>query len=156
QITAELSALAETCLRLALSDFGFRISDFGSGAEASAPAGHGSAIPNPKSEIRNPKSAGFAVIGLGRLGGCELHYGSDLDLFYLFDPARHPAHPSHTEFEELAAEYTRALRAITEEGSLYEVDLRLRPEGKSGFVAAHIDAYRKYYETRAQTWEKQS
>ena len=36
------------------------------------------------------------------------------------------------------------------------MDLRLRPEGKQGFVAAHIDAYRQYYETRAQTWEKQS
>src|SRR5262249_34499254 len=93
---------------------------------------------------------------LGRLGGRELHYGSDLDLVYLFDPARHPAHPSHRAYEELAAELTRSLTAITEEGTLYEVDLRLRPEGKSGFVAAHIDAYRQYYRTRAQTWELQS
>jgi [glutamine synthetase] adenylyltransferase / [glutamine synthetase]-adenylyl-L-tyrosine phosphorylase len=126
-ITAELALLAEVCLRVALADR-WEAADMG----------------------------GFAVIGLGRLGGRELHYGSDLDLLYLFDPARHPEHPSHRAYEELAAELTRSLTAITEEGTLYEVDLRLRPEGKSGFVAAHIDAYRQYYRTRAQTWELQS
>jgi glutamate-ammonia-ligase adenylyltransferase len=103
-----------------------------------------------------PEESGFAVIALGRLGGRELHYGSDLDLVYLFDPARHPGRPSHRFYEDVAAELTRSLRAIAEEGPLYEVDLRLRPEGNSGFVAAHIDAYRQYYTTRAQTWEKQS
>jgi glutamate-ammonia-ligase adenylyltransferase len=151
-LTEELALLAEACLRVTLAEVGQAVS-LALSADRQAVS---LALSADRQAVSLPHPSGFAIIGLGRLGGSELHYASDLDLLYLFDPAMHPDRPSHRAYEELAAELTRSVRAITEEGTLYEVDLRLRPEGKQGFVAAHIDAYRQYHETRAQTWEKQS
>jgi glutamate-ammonia-ligase adenylyltransferase len=103
-----------------------------------------------------PFPEGFAVLALGRFGGRELHYLSDLDLLYVYEP---PAGSglTHRHYEALAAALTRGLQEWQREGRLYEVDLRLRPEGKSGYMAVHLDAARRYYlEGRAQTWERQA
>lgn len=103
---------------------------------------------------------GFSIIALGRHGGEELHYSSDLDLLYLYDPRRAPegAALSHADYETLAAVFAATMQDLTEEGRLYEIDLRLRPEGKSALILVHLDAARQYYGPggRSQTWEKQS
>src|SRR5262249_13708853 len=97
-------------------------------------------------------AAGFVVIGLGRFGGRELQFGSDLDLFCLFEPRG----IDPRQYERLAGELVKGLRETGPEGSLFEVDLRLRPEGKSGFVASSEEACQRYYRERAQPWEMQA
>src|SRR5207248_7705343 len=91
-----------------------------------------------------PFPQGFAVLALGRFGGRELHYLSDLDLLYIYEPPE-ASGLSHRHYEVLAATLTRGLQEWQREGRLYEVGLRLRPEGKSGYMAVHLDAARRYY-----------
>ena len=112
---------------------------------------------------------GFAVIGMGKLGGHELNYSSDVDLIYVY--ASHegetraatgrgtgtsmPAGISNEEyFEILSRELTRALSEPTREGYVFRVDLRLRAEGSVGQLARSLEDYRNYYATRGQIWER--
>lgn len=95
----------------------------------------------------------FAIIGYGKLGGKELGYASDLDLVYLFDDN----HPDASDiYGRLARRLTTWLTAPTGAGTLYEVDLRLRPNGDSGFSATHIQAFTRYEREQAWTWEHQA
>ena len=111
----------------------------------------------------------FSVIGMGKLGGHELNYSSDVDLIYLYEshagetraPGRKQAvQPaglgiSNEEyFEILARELTRALAEPTREGHIFRVDLRLRAEGSVGQLARSLVEYQKYYATRGQVWER--
>ena len=83
----------------------------------------------------------FAIIGYGKLGGKELSYSSDLDLVYLYDDP----HPDAGDvYSRLARRLTNWLSAATGAGSLYETDLRLRPNGDAGFLAHSIAAFEKY------------
>ncbi|MGH9339881.1 MAG: DUF294 nucleotidyltransferase-like domain-containing protein, partial [Acidobacteriota bacterium] len=92
---------------------------------------------------------GFAVLGMGKLGGRELNYSSDVDLLYVYsDEDQRPL------MLKFAREYTRVLNDYTDQGRLYRVDLRLRPMGKSGQIAYSADAYRHYYETWADTFDR--
>jgi len=99
-------------------------------------------------------AAGFAVLALGRHGGQDLHYTSDLDLVYIFDD---PAKDARQAYELLAKILGEVLRTVTEEGPLFDLDLRLRPEGRQGFSVASLAGARTYYGEggRAQTWEFQ-
>ncbi len=95
----------------------------------------------------------FAVFGLGRLGGCELSYASDIDVVFAYDGK------TATEFdaaEKLATRLMRAIGDITSEGATFRVDARLRPEGNQGPLARSLDGYRTYYEKWGQTWEFQA
>jgi glutamate-ammonia-ligase adenylyltransferase len=95
----------------------------------------------------------FAVIGLGRLGGCELSYASDVDLVFVYDGST----PRDFEAaEHIATRLVRAIGEATEEGSTFRVDTRLRPEGRQGPLARSLDGYRTYYERYGQTWEFQA
>ena len=88
----------------------------------------------------------FSVLALGKLGGEELNYSSDVDLLYV--------RADGTDFgrtARFARDLTRALSAITTEGRLYRVDLRLRPMGRSGEIVYSLDAYRSYYQTWGDT-----
>ena len=111
----------------------------------------------------------FAVIGMGKLGGHELNYSSDVDLIYLYESrdgetraprGRRAAIPagvgiSNEEyFEILARELTRVLVEPTREGHVFRVDLRLRAEGSIGQLARSLEEYRKYYTARGQVWER--
>lgn len=106
--------------------------------------------------------AGFAVVSYGKLGGIELGYGSDLDLVFL-----HAASPGQTQRSanptENAQFYTRLGQRIihflttrTRAGTLYEIDMRLRPSGAAGPLVSHIDAFMEYQENQAWTWEHQA
>ncbi|MGC8833900.1 MAG: hypothetical protein ACP5R4_07570, partial [Armatimonadota bacterium] len=96
-----------------------------------------------------PEVNGFAVLGLGRLGGGEMQYGSDLDMMYL------AALPDR-RFLKMAEELNHLLTALTPEGKLYDVDLRLRPDGRSGRLSMSLEGALAYYRERAQVWEKQA
>jgi glutamate-ammonia-ligase adenylyltransferase len=94
-------------------------------------------------------SAPFAVMGLGKLGGRELNFSSDVDLIYI-----HADDAGHDSMLTLGREYTRALTELTGNGRLYRVDLRLRPGGKTGEIAYSMDASLHYYETWADTFDR--
>ncbi len=101
-----------------------------------------------------------AVLAMGKLGGREMTAASDLDLIFLYDFDERVAAsdgerslPGATYFTRLTQRLLGALSAPTAEGTLYEVDFRLRPSGKSGPLATHIDAFAAYQEKEAWTWE---
>ncbi len=106
---------------------------------------------------------GFAIVGLGKLGGLELGYGSDLDLIFLYDSEEVYAMSdgkkplSCTQFYiRLAQKIRHVLDTKMLSGRLYEVDLRLRPSGDSGLLVTHINKYEEYLKNEAWTWEHQA
>ncbi|MBI4567814.1 MAG: hypothetical protein HY719_05390 [Planctomycetes bacterium] len=100
---------------------------------------------------QGPVSAPFAVVGLGKLGGGEMGFGSDLDLLFLHDPAPAATAP----FSRVAAEIMSSLSRVTEHGALYETDARLRPLGSQGLLATSIPELLRYHESgTACLWER--
>ena len=98
----------------------------------------------------------LAILGLGRLGGRGMDYGSDLDLVLVYDETQKLPFPNltHAEFYSRAAEIlVTALSSLTREGYLYRVDLRLRPDGKNGATVNGKRAFLNYLEMRAAIWE---
>ncbi len=96
----------------------------------------------------------FAVIGMGKLGGMELNYSSDIDLIYVYEPTDPDAPADHEFFHTLARRLTKALSDHTAESYLYRVDLRLRPMGRQGDVACTLRQYAHYYDTLGETFER--
>ncbi len=103
--------------------------------------------------------ARFAVIALGKLGGRELNYSSDIDLMFLYDDNGETSGPhviTNKEFFKKAAnQFTNLLSTYTPAGVCYRVDLRLRPEGTLGDVCISLAAAKEYYARRARDWELQ-
>ncbi|MBI4427700.1 MAG: hypothetical protein HY562_01125 [Ignavibacteriales bacterium] len=103
----------------------------------------------------------IAVIGLGKLGGNELNFSSDIDLMFVYgkdEEFPNPAHRAKTMFEycsRLSEFVVRRLSEHTDEGHLYRVDLRLRPDANAGSITMPVSAYRSYYESRGELWERQ-
>ena len=104
----------------------------------------------------------FAVVGYGSLGGCELGFGSDLDLVFLYD-ADPNAMSGGARALEPARWYTRLaqkvvalLGAVTAAGRLYETDMRLRPDGSKSLLVSTLASYVEYQQQRAWTWEHQA
>ncbi len=98
----------------------------------------------------------FGVLGLGKLGGGGMDYGSDLDLVLIYDDEKPcPAEGlTHSQYYSRAAEiFVTTLSSLTRDGSLYRVDLRLRPDGKNGAPAVGTGALCSYLESRAAVWE---
>ena len=102
---------------------------------------------------------GFSVISLGKLGGQELNYSSDIDLMFVYGGPGETdgVHPiTNKEFyKKVANQYTALLSAYTSDGQCYRVDLRLRPDGTLGEICISLEGARTYYEQRARDWEKQ-
>ncbi|HUT92396.1 MAG TPA: bifunctional [glutamate--ammonia ligase]-adenylyl-L-tyrosine phosphorylase/[glutamate--ammonia-ligase] adenylyltransferase [Thermoguttaceae bacterium] len=105
------------------------------------------------------RPARFVVLGMGKLGGLELNYSSDIDLILLYDvdgqtDGRRPI--TNAEFfDRLARELVRLLTETTELGAVYRVDLRLRPEGDQGPIVRTVAGAQHYYDVRGRTWERQ-
>jgi glutamate-ammonia-ligase adenylyltransferase len=105
---------------------------------------------------------GFAVIGYGKLGSLELGYASDLDMIFLYEgceegsTAGPRALPNEAFFARLGQRLIHILTTRTPGGILYEVDMRLRPSGKSGPLVTSLAAFRDYQRTHAWTWEHQA
>ena len=106
--------------------------------------------------------AGLAVLGYGSLGGLELGFGSDLDLVFLHDaPAdavSDGARPldAGRYFARLAQRLVSLLGTVTGAGKLYEVDVRLRPDGAKGMLVSSLESFADYQRQRAWTWERQA
>ncbi len=109
--------------------------------------------------------AGFAVIGMGKLGGGELNFSSDVDLIYVCSSDREGTSKNRSKtgsasiskadyFKHLARKITGALSDVTDEGYLYRADLRLRPEGRTGNITNSLSSCRQYYASRGETWER--
>jgi len=105
---------------------------------------------------------GLAVIGMGKLGGLELNYSSDIDPIFVYgdDGETAGGESGRIANGEFFAQAVRGiletLEAVTEEGHVFRVDLRLRPEGRSGALILSVDGYRRYFADRAELWERQA
>lgn len=105
--------------------------------------------------------AHFTVLALGKLGGRELNYSSDIDLMFLYDregqtdPDQESIDNSQY-FSELGRELVRLMAEQTDLGAAYRVDMRLRPNGKHGPLAIGFDEAIRYYDNRGRTWERQA
>lgn len=102
---------------------------------------------------------GYSIVALGKLGGRELNYSSDIDLMFVYAAPGQTDGPqpiSNQEyFKKVSNQLTDVMGTYTAEGMIYRVDLRLRPDGRLGEVCLSLDAARRYYETRARDWELQ-
>ncbi|MCS7091292.1 MAG: bifunctional [glutamate--ammonia ligase]-adenylyl-L-tyrosine phosphorylase/[glutamate--ammonia-ligase] adenylyltransferase [Verrucomicrobiota bacterium] len=125
QYLEELTALAEACVQYALE------------------------VVMRKHRLRRPP---FAVIGLGKLGGGEIDYGSDLDV--LLVATSHDHRLDHCQ--RWASEWMELLNLRTESGLVFIVDTRLRPDGPKGLLVNSLEAHEDYYRRRAQLWEIQA
>ena len=109
---------------------------------------------------RDRSPARFCVLGLGKLGGVELNYSSDIDLVFLYDEDGKTDHArtttNHEYFERLSRELVKLVGEATDHGSAYRVDLRLRPEGSRGAICLSLDQMLTYYDTKGRTWERQA
>jgi glutamate-ammonia-ligase adenylyltransferase len=116
-------------------------------------------LPRPAPGQEGPDPASFAVIALGKLGGVELNYSSDIDLMFIYSANGQTEGPeviSNKEFfHKVACQLTALLSAFTPEGQCYRVDLRLRPDGRLGEMALSLEGTRNYYRQRARDWELQ-
>ncbi len=97
----------------------------------------------------HPTDSRLAVIGLGKTGGRELNYVSDVDVIFVAEPADNGA-------TALAAAMMRVCSDTTAEGTIWPVDAGLRPEGKSGPLVRTLASHKAYYERWAKTWEFQA
>lgn len=115
----------------------------------------------PGTELATP--GGFGIVAFGKFGGIELGYGSDLDLVFLYactdgDAPTNGDKPINSGqfYLRLGQKIRHILDTKMLSGVLYEVDLRLRPNGDSGLLVTHIDTYEQYLREQAWTWEQQA
>ena len=106
-----------------------------------------------RKKLKIPNGMRFCIIGLGKLGGYEMNFGSDLDVVFLYEANRKS---DAEKCEQLAANIiTECSRAVSA-GKLYDVDARLRPEGRNAPLAVARKQYVEYLQQRASLWERQS
>ncbi len=110
-----------------------------------------------------PDEIGFAVVGYGKLGGIELGYGSDLDMVFLHGcPDRNAMtdgdRPVSVDlfYARMAQRIIHLMSTRTPSGVLYEVDMRLRPNGNSGMMVSSLETFETYQHDSAWTWEHQA
>ena len=114
----------------------------------------------PIGEAGQPAS--LIVLGLGKLGGNELNYSSDVDLMFAYDlpgkvqgsPRRGPALDNQEYFVKLGRKIIAALDTRTADGIVFRTDMRLRPNGDSGPLVLSFPALEHYYQTHGRSWER--
>ncbi|MGO9836390.1 MAG: bifunctional [glutamate--ammonia ligase]-adenylyl-L-tyrosine phosphorylase/[glutamate--ammonia-ligase] adenylyltransferase [Polyangiaceae bacterium] len=142
----ELSDLADVCCEFALAEaLGWAEARFG----------------EPLTSAGEP--CAFVVIGMGKLGGRELNAGSDVDLLLFYETddgfvrprdGTESSHTLHEHFTRVAQRLIATLDLATDDGVVWRVDLRLRPEGVPGPLVNALVAAERYYETWGRTWER--
>ena len=112
---------------------------------------------------KQQRRAEFGVVAYGKLGGMELSYGSDLDLVFLHNSQGENQQTAGSKpldnsmfFQRLVRRLVHFLTTQTSSGALYEVDTRLRPSGRSGLLVSSTEAFERYQEENAWTWEHQA
>ena len=155
--TQQLSWLAEVCLETACGM-----------ARQELVARFGSAFSS--ADIANGKreETAFAIVGMGKLGGLELNYHSDLDIIFIYDcegrtepvegtdAQRFRQISNHEYFAKLAQRIITILTLVTREGYVYQIDTRLRPSGNQGPLVTSLPAFQRYHRESAQPWERQA
>ena len=146
EVTEELSNLADAILRVTYQRI-FRELERRFGT------------PMVVDKAGNAEPCGLCVFALGKLGGRELNYSSDIDLMFFY---RGPGNTNGSNsisnkefFQKLCHLFCDTLSTYTAEGMCYRVDLRLRPEGSIGEICISFDAAQAYYKNRARDWELQ-
>lgn len=109
-------------------------------------------------ESKDGKPIFFSVIALGKLGGEELNFSSDIDLIFCYSAKGHvkdsPQISVEQYFTRLGQNLIDFLSEMTEEGFVYRVDMRLRPYGNSGALVMHFDQLEQYYQYHGRDWER--
>ena len=102
------------------------------------------------------RNSGLVVLGMGKLGGRELNYSSDVDLMVLYEPTAAAYHPDRAQavYVRIARDLVRLLEERTAEGYVFRTDLRLRPDPAATPLAVSIPAAITYYESMGQNWER--
>ncbi|WP_408967394.1 bifunctional [glutamate--ammonia ligase]-adenylyl-L-tyrosine phosphorylase/[glutamate--ammonia-ligase] adenylyltransferase [Oryzomonas sp.] len=104
--------------------------------------------------------ASLAVIGMGKLGGGDLNYHSDLDIIFVYDRQGstngEKQVSNHEYFAKLAQKIISILSMQTREGYVYKIDTRLRPSGNAGPLVTSLDSFLEYHRKEAQIWERQA
>lgn len=140
-VTAALSDFAEAALRLAV-------------AHLLLEAGQRGELRLPRKRDPSPGS-GFTVLGMGKLGGRELNYSSDVDLLLLYDPAAHgDVDNSGPSFTRIAHALVGLMENRNENGYVFRTDLRLRPDPAATPPVLSVSAAIAYYESMGQNWER--
>ncbi len=101
--------------------------------------------------------SGYIVLAMGKMGGCELNFSSDIDLMVFFDPAISPLAPDIEAapfYVRMTRDLVKLLQERTADGYVFRVDLRLRPDPSSTQIAISTEAALDYYESRGQNWER--
>jgi glutamate-ammonia-ligase adenylyltransferase len=96
---------------------------------------------------------GFTIIAMGTFGGREIGYGSDLDIFFVYE-ATDDAAPER--FARIAQRVLRLMETPHDEGPGYSLDTRLRPSGNQGLLVVSLEGFARYQEERAEPWERQA
>jgi [glutamine synthetase] adenylyltransferase / [glutamine synthetase]-adenylyl-L-tyrosine phosphorylase len=146
ETTGEISALSDVLVQDALR-------------EAESAMEHRFGLPQHLDAEGRALTTPFAVLSLGKLGGNELNYSSDIDLLFLYgDGDETPtAQISNREyFVRLAQQLTEILSRPTAEGAVFRIDLRLRPQGNEGELAISLSNALRYYSEAAHDWERQA
>ena len=145
EITTQLTQLGETCLAAAYRLAVQELKRFGR--------------PLYRYEGRLAE-ANLAVIGLGKMGGGELNYHSDLDIIFVYDHQGmtdgEKQVSNHEYFAKLAQKIISILSMQTREGYVYKIDTRLRPSGNAGPLVTSLDSFLTYHRKEAQIWERQA
>jgi [glutamine synthetase] adenylyltransferase / [glutamine synthetase]-adenylyl-L-tyrosine phosphorylase len=146
ETTAEVSALADVLIEEALRE-----------ADSKLQRRHGT--PQHLDAMGRLVDTPFAILALGKLGGNELNYSSDVDLMYIYgdgeEPPRSPV-SNREYFIRLAQHTTEILSRVTREGPVFRIDLRLRPQGGEGELAIGLSHALAYYAETAHDWERQA
>ncbi len=143
RVTRALTELADTALGLAVRHL---LADA---------AQRGRLVP---ADRRHPEAGcGYIVLAMGKLGGGELNFSSDIDLIVFFDPAAAGLSPDvepTSFYVRMTRELVKLLQERTEDGYVFRVDLRLRPDPSSTQIAISTSSALDYYESRGQNWER--
>jgi glutamate-ammonia-ligase adenylyltransferase len=146
EIAVQLTNLADVCLAAAHRIAVRELSRFGQ-PTCAAPDG-------------SVQVARFAVLALGKLGGFELNYHSDLDIIYIYDhqgATSGDKQISNREyFAKLGQKIISILTTQTRDGYVYKIDTRLRPSGNAGPLVTSLESFRDYHRDEAQIWERQA
>ena len=146
ETTAEISALSDVLVAEALRD-------------ASSTLERRLGLPQHLDSSGRAVNTPFAVLALGKLGGNELNYSSDIDLLFIYGDGAEPAAATLSNreyFVRLAQQVTEILSHPTAEGAVFRIDLRLRPQGNEGELAINFSRAAQYYSQVAHDWERQA
>jgi len=145
-IASQLTTLADACLKAACTIARQELSRFGK--------------PLYRAPDGSEHEADFAVLGMGKMGGLELNYHSDLDIIYIYD---HQGYTdgvkqisNHEYFAKLGQKIIMILTTQTREGYVYKLDTRLRPSGNAGPLVTSLESFKTYHKDEAQVWERQA